>query len=271
VPLDSSASPFHFEFQGDVAVITLQPSLSHAPWSEVERSGDQILTELAGRREPRCVIDLSPLEYMGSALVALITRIWKNVRSADGICVIACPNDVPREVISIAGLDKVWTVASSRPEALTEVNGYVRRAFVSRRWTFVLIVGFLGLAAAAAGAALAATGAETPRLASGLLFGGAACGFVAGLACLMIDRSRRRYLGLGLLLLSVAAALTGLWFGRPVPASLPADDGTDGGAVSTRFQHTPQRTPWIAHGAGAARSDAHTVEAAGWQPALPEA
>jgi hypothetical protein len=44
-------------------------------------------------------------------MVALIVRIWKVVQARGGRMVVVCSNPVVLEVIRLAGLDKVWTIA----------------------------------------------------------------------------------------------------------------------------------------------------------------
>jgi anti-anti-sigma factor len=206
-----------FETQENVAVVTLLPGLSNAPWADVEHAGTGILEQLAGQAIPRCLIDLSPLQYMGSAVVALITRVWKGTTSRGGQCVVACPNDVPLEVISIAGLDRLWTVVTSREDGLNRLGiGAATGAATSRRVLAIL---------AAAGAVVALVAAlllwmysvpHTPAVA--LLFASSACGFGGGLASLAIDPARTRWVGLAAVIVSAAAAISGAWLlGGKIP------------------------------------------------------
>ena len=62
------------------------------------------------------------MNYMGSAIVALIVRVWKVVQAKGGKMVVLCPNPAVLEVIQLAGLDKVWTIASE-PEAASKKLG----------------------------------------------------------------------------------------------------------------------------------------------------
>lgn len=224
MPAASTASPFRFELSDEIAVITLDPALKQAPWAEVERSGDRILQELGQRPTPRCVIDLSLLDYMGSSLVALLTRIWKNVKSAGGESVIVCPNDVPLEVIRIAGLDKIWSLAPTRPAALTRLGmAQAKQNRTPRLPLLWLVLAACGTVAALAGVGLHLSGSVSRSAAQGLIFGGGGCGLLFGLGSLAFDRSGRRYLGLAVVLLSVGAALWGMWrLPPPRPGQPPA-------------------------------------------------
>lgn len=111
INLDTAFLPSQIQSQPDSIVITLRPSIAQAAWSDVEAFGGEVRTELEKRDSPACLIDLSPMTYMGSSIVALIVRIWKVVQSQRGRMVVVCPNPAVLEVIRLAGLDKIWSVA----------------------------------------------------------------------------------------------------------------------------------------------------------------
>ncbi|HWL10289.1 MAG TPA: STAS domain-containing protein [Planctomicrobium sp.] len=96
--------------------VTLRPEITQASWSDVENFGANVRTELENRNSPACVVDLSPLTYMGSSIVALIVRVWKVVESRGGKMVVVCPHPGVIEVIKLAGLDKLWVLV---PELTT--------------------------------------------------------------------------------------------------------------------------------------------------------
>ncbi len=232
-----SLSPLEFQTQGrDLVIVTLRPALSEAPWAEIEQSGDEVIAHLGSTTRPRCVIDLSPLTYMGSSLVALMVRIWKSVRSRQGTCVVACPNEVVRQVIDLAGLDKVWTIVDSREEAFRRLNVAPNGEAVNAGWKLaVLVLGLLAAVVAISGASLDHLGQGAPRTNQWLSYGGAAAAFLSGLVTLLCDRSRRRYLGLIVLLAGTAVALYSVASERrdEAPISAAATSSPDGNRFIT--------------------------------------
>lgn len=107
----SSMPPCEMVAFKDHVTVTLRPEIVQSSWSDIESFGGDVRTELESRRSPACVVDLSPLTYMGSAIVALIVRVWKVVQAQDGKMVVVCKHPGVREVIELAGLDKIWTIA----------------------------------------------------------------------------------------------------------------------------------------------------------------
>ncbi len=185
-------------------VVTLLPSLNSAQWSEIERSGSELIRQLDETRTTAVMLDLTQLNYMGSPMVALMVRCWKALKNRNGKLAVVCDNDVVREVITLAGLTQVWPVVDTSEEAL-EALGVQQ----SRRGKLVLrMLGLLGLIVAVAAAGMLLTSVTIDRrLILGSLFGGAGLGVFAGLAAIWRDSTR--YLDLGLALASAAVAVFG--------------------------------------------------------------
>ncbi|WP_437226098.1 STAS domain-containing protein [Planctomicrobium sp. SH661] len=120
--MDTATSPCEVRSQRDSVTVILRPAITQASWADVETFGTQVRTELEKRNAPACLVDLSPMNYMGSAIVALIVRIWKVVQSKGGKMVVLCPHPAVLEVIQLAGLDKVWTI-TQEPETASRKLG----------------------------------------------------------------------------------------------------------------------------------------------------
>ena len=133
----------------DHITLTLRPSVTEASWSEIEAFGADVKSELEARPHPACLVNLQPLNYMGSSIVALIVRIWKVVQTRQGKMVVVATDPTVLEVIRLAGLDKVWKIAHDqgtgrdmlgvRPGqdpvlSLPEVTAATRKASI---WSFV--------------------------------------------------------------------------------------------------------------------------------------
>jgi anti-anti-sigma factor len=198
-----------FEYQANKgwATLILRPGLNTAQWSEIERVGTEIISRMEAERPRAVLVDLSPLNYMGSAMVALLVRCWKQVQPRQVTLVVVCPNPIVREVISLAGLAKVWPIVESREAALKEL-GVTRTEGAVGSWLFWLDL--CCLAVAAVGVGLLVTAAIDRTYALGILFGGAILSFVLGLITVARTTSGTRVLGLGVVLTSVVLAVLGL-------------------------------------------------------------
>jgi len=212
--LDASASH---------VILTLRQELNDVQWAQIEQVGTEVLDDLQDRRSPSCLIDLSPMHYMGSAMVALIVRIWKAVNDRGGRVVVVVADDMVLKVINLAGLDKVWTIASTREDGLRKLGARVRpgssagssEAAGSGASAITVVISVLGMLVAGAGLAVLFGNHATLPVGQGLVFGGAGVGALAGLISLIRDQGGRRILAACSTLACVGLAIAG-WMNFPV-------------------------------------------------------
>ncbi|MBX3439667.1 MAG: STAS domain-containing protein [Planctomycetaceae bacterium] len=210
---------YHIDQNASYSTITLLPGLNEAQWSDIEKAGTDITGRLAAMRTPAVMVDLTPLNYMGSSMVAMIVRCWKNVQSNKGRIVVICNNDVVREVISLAGLTKVWPIVESREAALRELGVSASRSQGGEGGSdrLLAIAGIVAVVVGVVGAGLLLSQTGDRTLALGLLFGGSGLGFVLGLVTLMRSTDSSRYLGLAAVVGAVAVSVLGLINMNSVP------------------------------------------------------
>ena len=115
-------APYDFQRYDSFIKLTLNPPLTDAPWGDIDDLGKNVLNELESFRTPSVLVDLSTLNYMGSAMVALIVRIWKATKAKSGQLVVLCTHPMVLKVISLAGLDKVWKIAETQEAAYRELR-----------------------------------------------------------------------------------------------------------------------------------------------------
>ncbi len=108
--MSSSIVPYTLKVLKSHVEVTFHPPIAEGTWSDIEKLGDEVTQELEQRKSPNCLIDLAPLSYMGSSLVAVLVRIWKEVKSNDGRMVIVVSHPVVEETLTLAGLDKIWNL-----------------------------------------------------------------------------------------------------------------------------------------------------------------
>ncbi len=120
--VDSSEAPYRFEDRESYSVLALYPLINEGQWGNVSEVGGEIVGRLKTLRKPALVIDLSTLEYMGSAQVALLVRIWKSLKQINGRMVVQCPGEMVREVLALAGLKSLWNIVDTREAALQSLS-----------------------------------------------------------------------------------------------------------------------------------------------------
>lgn len=195
---------------GRHTVLTLLPPLNDVDWASLEQLGNELLERIRQSGRPSVLVDLLALQYMGSAKIALLVRIFKAVRERSGTFVVVCNDPLVLQELQLTGLAKLWTIvparASKRKLAPEEAGASARRV----RAAVFTTVGLIHLAVATVMAGLAT--ALEGNAAWGLLL---TClilsilSLLAAVATLLGGSGLRKLAGL----VVVLAALLGGWAG----------------------------------------------------------
>lgn len=231
---------YHIDQNGAYSTVTLLPAMNNAQWSDIEQAGTDIMGRLNGTKSPQVMVDLTPLNYMGSSMVAMIVRCWKNVQSNDGRIVVICNNDVVREVISLAGLTKVWPMVETREDALKELG-----MSSSDSNSLLAYIGVAGAVVGLVGAVLMLTGGVSPNVAKGVLFAGSGVGFVLGLITMLKMADPLKTWGLGVVIISAMTCVFGLMQqkGPALPAVPPPAAAESAESEDQSAEDAPAETP----------------------------
>lgn len=215
--VDSSEAPYRFEDRETYSVLALYPLINEGQWGNVSEVGGEIVGRLKSLRKPALVIDLSPLEYMGSAQVALLVRIWKSLKQINGRMVVQCPGEMVREVLALAGLKSLWNIVDTREAALQSLSiteyssggmGGVAGSG-SKLGLLALVVALVAVGGAGGLLGLKLQGSQVmaPKLQQGLGLGFALIGLLASQASVFYNRGGARILAVLLLLASLGIAI----------------------------------------------------------------
>lgn len=208
------------ELPGKIVSVTLHSGLNDSAWEEIDRIGTEVVARLSNQPAPRTLVDLSSLNHMGSALVALVVRVWKVVTEQKGEMVVVNDNEFVGEVLSIAGLANRWRIVPTREQAIEELCPGASRLSNgqsgSRRLS--LFVGAVALTAGIlafldflmSGAALEALGRPALLCAIGGL---AVLGVISGALTMRGSGRMSRALGLLIVVLSTGVLLGALFEG----------------------------------------------------------
>jgi hypothetical protein len=69
------------------------------------------------------LVDLTALDHLGSAQIALLVRIWKPLRKRDGRMIVQVTSDPIRDSFTAANLHLVWVLVFARDESLRVIRG----------------------------------------------------------------------------------------------------------------------------------------------------
>jgi anti-anti-sigma factor len=107
--------------QDEVTVVNFGQSVKSISESVIPVVTDPMLA--AGDAEPPLVVlDLQHVEFFSSSFIELMFRLWKRLKSRDGRLAICNLHPYCREVIEITNLDSLWTICSTRDEAVATLK-----------------------------------------------------------------------------------------------------------------------------------------------------
>ncbi len=110
-------SGFVFEKHAKYCAVHFTPDLEEMPWNDVESATTSVseLVHEAGKHA--VLIDLSQLQKVPTGLLPLMVRVWKAMDSRNRRFVVFASLQLIRDELKQAGLDGLWTVASSAEES----------------------------------------------------------------------------------------------------------------------------------------------------------
>jgi anti-sigma B factor antagonist len=121
--MPSASDDFRLEWHGNTVIITPSPSIEQMPWDLTEQAADIVMEPLKSSPSPMAVIDLSEVEFFGSAFLALLLRCHTAVKSRGGELVLSGPSKTARDLLKLTALDTLWAIYETRAEAIEAVDG----------------------------------------------------------------------------------------------------------------------------------------------------
>jgi anti-anti-sigma factor len=88
---------------------------------EFDRLNESILHLFDGRANERWVLDLSGVEYVGSAVLGLMVNIRQHVKAGRGRLVICSLGKTLNEIFHASSLERLFVIAKTRADALRSV------------------------------------------------------------------------------------------------------------------------------------------------------
>jgi anti-anti-sigma factor len=209
--LSATTTDYRLQFAQSHAILRLEPGMGNAAWGDIDRVGTELIANVNSKPARAWLIDLSGLEYMGSALVALVVRVWKAVQAVGGRVVVVCGDGMPQEVLKLAGLDKVWTITTTYEEGLKRLGVEPVRGSGLSGVPVLTVLALLCAGAAGAALALLWQGAPVdPDLTVAGLYGGAGIAIaLSGVAAVKEKSWRRAFAGL-VLIAGIAVVVLGV-------------------------------------------------------------
>jgi len=104
--------------QRGVTIVTLGPSYASLDDETLDELGGLLLTTAATVEPPRLVLDMSATEYIGSAFIELLVRVWKRLTDRGGTMAVCGLTPLCREVLQTSRVDGLWESYPGLADAL---------------------------------------------------------------------------------------------------------------------------------------------------------
>ncbi len=118
--------------QRDVTIVELGPSYESLDDRVLEEIRGALLSEASRADPPLMVLDLSGTDYIGSAFMELLVRVWKRLTERGGAMVLCGLRPFCAEVLRVTGLDRLWRVFPTQDQAVTTIKEDPRKPAPSR-------------------------------------------------------------------------------------------------------------------------------------------
>ena len=209
--MTTSETRYRYETTDDYTVVSLLPPLNDIPWGEIESSGTEILQKLSDAPRPALMVDLSALDYMGSAMVALLIRLWKASGAENGQMVVVNREQMVKEVLVLAGLSKIWKIVGSRDAAVQEMDlpEPPERVRVRSRRIIGILASLMAFIGIGFGMVFLINPSEllTDQIALAIIFGFSSFAFLLGIVCVVRSDGVWRILSLIPLLVGLESGI----------------------------------------------------------------
>jgi anti-anti-sigma factor len=113
-----SSDDFTIERHGDITLIVASPALESFDPTLVDQAAELLLAPLKEQELPLIVVDLSRVDFFGSAFLSLLLRCWKQATLKGGQMVLSGVSPRSRELLHLTSLDMVWAIYADQREAM---------------------------------------------------------------------------------------------------------------------------------------------------------
>lgn len=116
--LPPTSDAFTIERHGEVTVVLTSPVLETMEPLLLDGASSLLLDALKRDACPQIVVDLSRLDYFGSAFLGLLIRCWKLATLRGGAMVLSGVSNRAKDLLHITSLDMVWPLYGDVREAI---------------------------------------------------------------------------------------------------------------------------------------------------------
>ncbi|MBA4188423.1 MAG: anti-sigma factor antagonist [Planctomycetaceae bacterium] len=113
---------FQVRRHGDIAVIIPSPQIEHLPETLLQPAAQMVLAPLKENPPNQIIVDLSGVNYFGSAFITFLLRCHLMAKQRGSELVLAGVNKQIRELLRTTALDTLWALYDTAAEAIDELG-----------------------------------------------------------------------------------------------------------------------------------------------------
>jgi len=122
IDADLTKEFFQVRRHGDIAVIIPSPQIEHLPETLLQPAAQMVLAPLKEEPPNQIIVDLSGVNYFGSAFITFLLRCHLMAKNRGSELVLAGVNKQIRELLRTTALDTLWALYDTTAEAIDELG-----------------------------------------------------------------------------------------------------------------------------------------------------
>jgi len=122
IDADLTKEFFQVRRHGDIAVIIPSPQIEHLPETLLQPAAQMVLAPLKENPPNQIIVDLSGVNYFGSAFITFLLRCHLMAKNRGSELVLAGVNKQIRELLRTTALDTLWALYDTAAEAIDELG-----------------------------------------------------------------------------------------------------------------------------------------------------
>ena len=118
----TAAAHIRVERQADILLVTPLATITALTNGGLAADWAGVQNQALGGAIRHIVVDLREIPYFGSSFLEWLVQLWNQVKKNGGRLAICNASTIAAEVIHLARLNTVWTIANSSAEALAALR-----------------------------------------------------------------------------------------------------------------------------------------------------
>ena len=106
------------EQDGETLIVSPLFTFGRFTEGDLVQEWNRILRRIDEPEVKHVLVDLGQIPYFGSTLLEWMVQMWKRAKDKGGNLAACNPSHIGREVLAIARFDQLWSIYSSRGEAM---------------------------------------------------------------------------------------------------------------------------------------------------------